>query len=46
MFKVDNKDTRTTSSYFTYNITTYFTPCASVYIVNFEHVIAGWEMSF
>ena len=30
MFKVNNKDTRTT------------TPCSSVSIVNFEHVIAGW----
>ena len=28
MFKVDNKDTRT-----------YFTPCPSVSIVNFKHVI-------
>ena len=34
MFKVNNKDTRT-----------YFTPCSNVCIVNFEHVIAGWEMS-
>ena len=33
MFKVNNKDTRTTP---------YFTPCSSVSIVNFEHVIAGW----
>ena len=32
MFKVNNKDTRT-----------YFTPCSSVSIVNFEQVNAGWE---
>ena len=31
MFKNNNKDTRTT-----------FTSCSSNYIVNFEHVIAGW----
>ena len=31
MFKVDNRNTRT-----------YFTPCYSVSIVNFENVIAGW----
>ena len=33
MFKVNNKDTRTTPC---------FTPCYSVSIVNFEQVIAGW----
>ena len=26
-----------------YQIWTYFTPCSSVYIVNIEHVIAGWD---
>ena len=31
MFKVKDKDTRT-----------YFTPCSSVSIVNFKHVIGGW----
>ena len=35
MFEVNNKDTRTTP--------TYFTPCSSVSIVNFEHVISGWD---
>ena len=35
MYKVNNKDTRTTPM-------AYFTPCSSVSIVNFEHVIAGW----
>ena len=28
---------------FTSSKLTYFTPCSSVSIVNFEHVIAGWE---
>ena len=37
MFKVNNKDTRTTP------MPTYFTPCSSVFIANFEHVIAGWD---
>ena len=23
-------------------VQTYFTPCSSVFIVNFEHVIAAW----
>ena len=32
MLKVNNKDTRT-----------YFLPYSSVFIVNFEHVIAGWD---
>ena len=35
MFKVNNKDSRTTPM-------AYFTPCSSVSIVNFEHVIDGW----
>ena len=34
MFKVNNKNTRTMCG-------AYFTPCSSVYIVDFEHVIAG-----
>ena len=33
MFKVNSKDTRT-----------YFIPCSTVSMVNFEHVIAGWEV--
>ena len=36
MFKVNNEDT------FIVN----FTPCSSVSIVNFEHVIAGWDGIF
>ena len=39
MFKVDNKDTRTTL--FIVLLIAYFTPCSSVSIVNFEHVIAS-----
>ena len=39
MLKVNNKDTRTTPL-------AYFTPCSSVSIVNFKHVIAGWEVSW
>ena len=35
MFKVNNKDTRTTPL-------AYFTPCFSVCIVNFEQVNSGW----
>ena len=35
MLKINNKDTRTTP---------YFTPCSSVSIVIFEHVIAGWAV--
>ena len=34
MFKVNNKDTRT-----------YFTPCSSVSIVNFQHVNDGLDES-
>ena len=37
MFKVNNKDTI---------FKTYFTPCSSVSIVDFEHVLAGWVISF
>ena len=36
MIYVNSKDTRTTPG-------VYFTPCSSVSIVNFEHVIAGWK---
>ena len=35
MLKVNNKDTRPTP--------TYFPPCSSVFIVNFEQVNAGWD---
>ena len=41
MFKVNNKDT-----IFIVNFKTYFTPCSSVSIVDFEHVLAGWVISF
>ena len=46
MFKVNNKDTRTTSmtSFWCFycELWTYSTPCSSVSIVNFEQVNAGW----
>ena len=35
MFKVNNKDTRTT-------LLAYLTPCSTVSIVNFEH--DGWDL--
>ena len=38
MFKVNNKDTRTTPI-------AYFTPCPSVSTVNFEKVNVGWVIS-
>ena len=41
MFKVNNEDNRTTS--LTALLLTNFTPCSTVFIVNFEHVTAGWE---
>ena len=42
MFKVNNKDTRTTSmAHLSYTFhTLFYTPCVS--IVKIEHVIAGW----
>ena len=40
MFKVNNKDTLTTL------IASYFTPCSIVSVVDFEHVIPGWERIF
>ena len=50
MYKINNKDTRPTpmASFWClyYQLCTYFTPSSSVSIVNFEHVIAGWEQIF
>ena len=47
MFRVNNKDTRTTSLASFWCLCcllwTYFTPCSSVSIVNFEQVNADWE---
>ena len=48
MFKVDNRNTRTRcdiKSKLTIKTPErhYFTPCFSVFIVNFEQVNAGWE---
>ena len=44
MFKVNNKDTRTTTSFwcFDYKLWTYFTPCSGVSILNFEQAYADW----
>ena len=45
MFKVNNTPERRQwrdSGVFIVNFETYFTPCSSVSIVNFQHVIAGW----
>ena len=46
MFKVSSKDTRTmpwrrSGIFIVVNFEQYFTPCSSVSIVNFEHIIAG-----
>ena len=49
MLKVNNKDTRTmqmASFWRFYKLWTYFTPCYSVSIVNFEQVNAGWDVSY
>ena len=40
LLKVNNRNSKTRCK-----LWTYFTPCSSVSIVNFEHVIAGWEVS-
>ena len=32
------------SGVFIVNFETYFSPCSSASIVNFEHVIVGWEI--
>ena len=49
MFKVNNKDSRTkpiASFRCLYCLLwSYFTPCSTVSIVNFEHVIADWTNS-
>ena len=47
MFTVNNKDIRKTLMALFWcvycQLWTYFTPCSSVSIFNFESVIAGWE---
>ena len=43
MFKVSNKDTGVVLVYFT-PCRTYFTPCYSVSIINFEYVIPNLSM--
>ena len=42
MFKINNRNMRRSGT-FIVNFETYFTPCSSVSIVNFEHVNAGWN---
>ena len=43
MFKINNKDTRKASFWCLYcQLWTYFTPCSTVSIVNFEQVNADW----
>ena len=46
MFKVNNKDTKTMPHFgvFIVNFEHISHLCPSVSIVNFEHVIAGWEV--
>ena len=41
LLKVNNKNTRTSCELCS-NLT-YFIPCSSISIDNFEHVIAGWD---
>ena len=43
MFKVNNKDNRTALVVLVSLLVTwtYFTPCSSISIVNFEHALAG-----
>ena len=41
MFKVNKKTPERRQAF-----RTYFAPCSSISIVNFEHVIVGWEGSF
>ena len=52
MFKVNNKDTKTTplandvtGVVLVSLLLTYFTPCSSISIVNFEHIITGWVVT-
>ena len=40
--KVNNRNTRTRCEICSKSTLTYFKPCSTVSIVNFEHVIAGW----
>ena len=44
VFKVNNEDTRV-SFWCLYILWTYFKPYSSVFIVNFEHIIAGLEIT-
>ena len=44
LLKVNNRNNRTRSEICPKLTLTYFTHCSSVFIVNFEHVNAGWEL--
>ena len=47
MFKVNNEDTRLMPLTYrsgVFIVRTYFKLCSSVPIVNFEHVIASWDL--
>ena len=46
LFKVNNRNTRTRTTPLAYFTLTYFTPCSSVSIVNFEQVNAGCDIAF
>ena len=43
MFKVNNKDARTTPLVSFWYLYCYFTPFSIVSIVNFEQINAGWD---
>ena len=55
LFKVNNRNTRTrrekcsyfsikTAGVFIVNFKQFFRPCSGVSVVNFEHVISGWDI--
>ena len=46
MFRVNNKDTRTTSGVYIVSFEQICTPCSSVSIVNIEQVNADWVLPF
>ena len=52
LLKVNSRNTRTRcdicsnltiKTFFFLKLRTYFTPCSSISVDNFEHVIAGWD---
>ena len=46
MFDANNKDTRTMPVASFSCLGTYFTPCSRFSILNFEHVITGWDLFY